>query len=168
MHPPPKQNQIWAGGLRPALTRDSLYTAVCLLGANVMPHNFYLHSALVAGQATRKAAPSIARLSLYNLLDVAAALGVALLVNVAVLLVAAAQFHSHGLVVETLQARAGRRGGGRGGARGALLWGQSRPLRRRRRTGRAMLPQPPPAALLAAAHKLNHALPSLPPSAPLP
>lgn len=31
------------GGLRPKLTRDSIYTAVSLLGANVMPHNFYLH-----------------------------------------------------------------------------------------------------------------------------
>lgn len=30
-------------GLWPRLTRDSLYTAVSLLGANVMPHNFYLH-----------------------------------------------------------------------------------------------------------------------------
>jgi NRAMP (natural resistance-associated macrophage protein)-like metal ion transporter len=31
------------GGLLPRLQRDSVYTAVCLLGANVMPHNFYLH-----------------------------------------------------------------------------------------------------------------------------
>lgn len=30
-------------GMWPRLERDSLYTAVSLLGANVMPHNFYLH-----------------------------------------------------------------------------------------------------------------------------
>lgn len=32
-----------ARGLYPSLDRDTLYTAVSLLGANVMPHNFYLH-----------------------------------------------------------------------------------------------------------------------------
>lgn len=31
------------GGLVPRLQRDSVYVAVCLLGANVMPHNFLLH-----------------------------------------------------------------------------------------------------------------------------
>lgn len=31
------------GGLLPRLQRDSVYVAVCLLGANVMPHNFLLH-----------------------------------------------------------------------------------------------------------------------------
>jgi Mn2+/Fe2+ NRAMP family transporter len=31
------------GGLTPRLSRDSVYAAVCLLGANVMPHNFLLH-----------------------------------------------------------------------------------------------------------------------------
>lgn len=31
------------GGLVPKLQRDSVYVAVCLLGANVMPHNFLLH-----------------------------------------------------------------------------------------------------------------------------
>jgi len=31
------------GGMVPSMTRDSVYVAVCLLGANVMPHNFLLH-----------------------------------------------------------------------------------------------------------------------------
>eukprot|EP00879_Flechtneria_rotunda_P013472 GHRR01014066.1.p1 GENE.GHRR01014066.1~~GHRR01014066.1.p1 ORF type:complete len:1200 (+),score=508.94 GHRR01014066.1:1255-4854(+) len=91
------------GGMKPVLQRDSVYAAVCLLGANVMPHNFYLHSALVAGQARGKASHSLRQLCLYNFLDIAAALGLALLVNVAVLLVAAATFHQAGTVVETLQ-----------------------------------------------------------------
>mmetsp|Transcript_46020 Transcript_46020/g.116456 ORF Transcript_46020/g.116456 Transcript_46020/m.116456 type:complete len:872 (-) Transcript_46020:137-2752(-) len=93
-------------GLWPRLTRDSLYTAVSLLGANVMPHNFYLHSALVSVQAKqmdRSSGPSLEELCRYNLIDIAAALGVALLVNVAVMLVAAATFHSAGITVNTLQ-----------------------------------------------------------------
>ncbi|WIA38911.1 hypothetical protein OEZ86_005064 [Tetradesmus obliquus] len=91
------------GGLVPLLSRDSVYAAVCLLGANVMPHNFLLHSALVAGQARGAAGTGLRQLCLYNFLDIAAALGLALLVNVAVLLVAAATFHQAGIVVETLQ-----------------------------------------------------------------
>jgi Mn2+/Fe2+ NRAMP family transporter len=31
------------GGLRPRLQRESVYAAVCLLGANVMPHNLFMH-----------------------------------------------------------------------------------------------------------------------------
>lgn len=93
------------GGLMPRLRRDSVYTAVSLLGANVMPHNFYLHSALVinsgAQQHGARGSPAAARhsvraLCLYNFLDIGAALGVALVINVAVLLVSAATFHTAG------------------------------------------------------------------------
>ena len=82
-------------GLWPVLRRDSIYTAVSLLGANVMPHNFYLHSALVAGDARRGDARTAA-LCRYNFLDIACALSIALFVNVAVLMVAAATFFSAG------------------------------------------------------------------------
>lgn len=53
-------------------------------------------SALVAGQARGAAGTGLRQLCLYNFLDIAAALGLALLVNVAVLLVAAATFHQAG------------------------------------------------------------------------
>jgi Mn2+/Fe2+ NRAMP family transporter len=53
-------------------------------------------SALVAGQARGAAGTSLRQLCLYNFLDIAAALGLALLVNMAVLLVAAATFHQAG------------------------------------------------------------------------
>ncbi|GIL44393.1 hypothetical protein Vafri_1861, partial [Volvox africanus] len=113
---PPVRSVV--SGLLPRLRRDSVYTAVSLLGANVMPHKFYLHSALVSGQAAKAAAAvggaaaaarndyqgHIRALCLYNVLDIGAALGVALVVNVAVLLVSAATFHSAGVVVHTLQA----------------------------------------------------------------
>jgi Mn2+/Fe2+ NRAMP family transporter len=57
-----------------------------------------LCSALVAGQARGKPSHSLKQLCLYNFLDIAAALGLALVVNVAVLLVAAATFHQAGEV----------------------------------------------------------------------
>lgn len=53
-------------------------------------------SALVAGQARGAASTSLRQLCLYNFIDIAAALGLALIVNVAVLLVAAATFHQAG------------------------------------------------------------------------
>lgn len=61
-----------------------------------MPHNFYLHSALVAGQSSRNDTVTARRCYL-NSLDIACALGLALMVNVAVLLVAASTFHSAGV-----------------------------------------------------------------------
>lgn len=83
------------GGLWPTLRREGIYSAVSLLGANVMPHNFYLHSALVAGDAKRDDVRT-ARLCYLNFVDIACALGLALCVNVAVLLVAAATFFTAG------------------------------------------------------------------------
>jgi Mn2+/Fe2+ NRAMP family transporter len=76
-----------------------------------LPARTSLHlpaSALVAGQARGAASTSLRQLCLYNFLDIAAALGLALLVNVAVLLVAAATFHQAGEVQQ--QAQAGRLG----------------------------------------------------------
>jgi Mn2+/Fe2+ NRAMP family transporter len=50
----------------------------------------------VSGQAAARASTSLEQLCRYNFLDIAAALGLALVVNVAVLLVAAATFHQAG------------------------------------------------------------------------
>lgn len=105
-----------AGGMWPTLSNESLYTAVSLLGANVMPHNFFLHSALVIQQpkllekrmGTLGATSSskyryLKILYDYNFVDISCALGAALFVNIAVLIVAAAAFHKTGNVVTTLQ-----------------------------------------------------------------
>jgi manganese transport protein len=90
-------------GLLPRLNRDSLKIAVGILGATVMPHNLYLHSALVqtrrigATTADRRAACR------FNLIDSAVALNAALLVNAAILVLAAAVFYKHGIVVTEIQ-----------------------------------------------------------------
>jgi manganese transport protein len=92
-----------AGGLIPRLDDASLYVAIAILGATVMPHNLYLHSALVQ---TRRIEPSVEarrHACRYNLVDSVIALNGALLVNVAILVLAASTFFSRGLVVTEIQ-----------------------------------------------------------------
>jgi manganese transport protein len=93
-----------ARGFVPALApgdrTGSLYIASAMLGATVMPHNLYLHSALVQ---TRSFAPTPAGKRLackYNFLDSLLALNGAFFVNAAILVLAAATFTYE---VETLQ-----------------------------------------------------------------
>jgi len=69
------------------------YIAIGIVGATVMPHNLYLHSALVqncAAGVPRERAVTLAGI------DSNVALGVAMLINAAILVVAAAAFHAHG------------------------------------------------------------------------
>lgn len=92
-----------AGGLAPRLTNESLYVAIGILGATVMPHNLYLHSALVQ---TRRIGSSLAEKQAacrFNLVDSVVALNGALLVNAAILVLAAAVFFKPGEVVTEIQ-----------------------------------------------------------------
>ena len=90
-------------GLVPKLTDQSLYVAIAILGATVMPHNLYLHSALVQTRQIGLAAPDLRRACRYNFWDSAIALNLALLVNAAILIVAASVFHKNGKVVTEIQ-----------------------------------------------------------------
>ena len=87
-----------AGGLMPRLGGgDTLGLAVGIIGATVMPHVVYLHSALHKDRV-RAAGPAGRRTLLtYNKWDCAAGLGLAGLVNLAMLCIAAALFHKPGL-----------------------------------------------------------------------
>lgn len=83
-------------GFKPTLPDGALYIAIGIIGATVMPHNLYLHSALVQ---TRKIdrEPSRMRMSLkYNFIDSAIALNMAFLVNASILILAAAAFFRNG------------------------------------------------------------------------
>ncbi len=85
------------GGLVPGFLNDgALYIAVGIIGATVMPHNLYLHSALVQ---TRKISPDkkgIKTAIKYNLIDSTVALNAAFLVNTAILVLAATVFYKTG------------------------------------------------------------------------
>ena len=73
-----------------------LYIAIGILGATVMPHNLYLHSSIVQTrryEATREGKREAVR---YAFLDSTIALSFALFINAAILIVAAATFHTSG------------------------------------------------------------------------
>ena len=69
-----------------------LYIAIGMIGATVMPHNLYLHSALVQSRKFQKDARSIRRAVDFNTLDSIVALTVAFFVNAAILVLAATVF----------------------------------------------------------------------------
>ena len=90
-------------GLVPRLDRQSLYVAIGILGATVMPHNLYLHSALVQTRRIGKTESDRRAACRYNLIDSVIALNAALLVNGAILVLAAAVFFKRGIVVTEIQ-----------------------------------------------------------------
>jgi manganese transport protein len=90
-------------GLIPTLNRDSLYVAIGILGATVMPHNLYLHSALVQTRDIGRSEKEKRVACRYNLIDSAVALNGALFVNAAILVLAAAVFFKRGIVVTEIQ-----------------------------------------------------------------
>jgi manganese transport protein len=92
-----------AAGLIPRLNQDSLYVAIAILGATVMPHNLYLHSALVQTRTIRKTRAAKQAACRFNLVDSVVALNGAMLVNVGILVLAAALFFKQGLVVTEIQ-----------------------------------------------------------------
>lgn len=69
-----------------------IYVAIGIIGATVMPHNLYLHSALVQSRQLQKDAPSIRRAIQFNTIDSTVALTVAFFVNAAILVLAAIVF----------------------------------------------------------------------------
>ena len=73
-----------------------LYIAIGILGATVMPHNLYLHSAIVQTRDYPRTSKGKREAILLASLDSAAALTMALFVNAAILIVAAAVFHRTG------------------------------------------------------------------------
>jgi manganese transport protein len=68
------------------------YLAIGIIGATVMPHNLYLHSALVQSRRVADDRDSVRTAIKYNTIDTTAALSVAFLVNAAILVLAATVF----------------------------------------------------------------------------
>ena len=70
-----------------------LYVAIGIIGATVMPHNLYLHSALVQSRQFQKDDQSVRRAIQFNNIDSVVALGIAFCVNAAILVLAATVFY---------------------------------------------------------------------------
>ncbi len=69
-----------------------LYVAIGIIGATVMPHNLYLHSALVQSRKLQKDEASIRSGIRFNTIDSTVALGIAFFINAAILVLAATGF----------------------------------------------------------------------------
>jgi manganese transport protein len=76
---------------------ESILLATGILGATVMPHAIFLHSALTQQRIIVKNPDKLKKLFRFQILDVTIAMGIASLVNMAMLIMAAATFYKHGL-----------------------------------------------------------------------
>src|ERR1700712_4148722 len=97
LHPP--LAAVLAGFVpRPAIVTDPamLYIAVGIVGATVMPHNLYLHSSLVQTRRHETSEGARREAIRFATLDSTVALGLALLVNAAIMVLAAGAFHRPG------------------------------------------------------------------------
>jgi manganese transport protein len=82
---------------------ESILLGAGILGATVMPHAIFLHSALTQGRVVVKKPEQLKRLFHFEIIDVVIAMVIASSVNAAMLITAAAAFHAGGQSVGTLQ-----------------------------------------------------------------
>jgi manganese transport protein len=95
------ETPAWGTILRSAVTprfngSDSLVLAVGILGATVMPHVIFLHSSLTQDRIRPTTAKQAKLLFRYTIIDVVIAMGVAGMINGAMLIMAASTFHTAG------------------------------------------------------------------------
>ena len=77
-------------------SEEALYIAIGIIGATVMPHNLYLHSALVQTRKIDRTDEGIRQALKFNRIDSTIALNIAFLVNAAILILAATIFFKTG------------------------------------------------------------------------
>lgn len=86
-----------AKGFVPSIPNDTaLYIAIGIIGATVMPHNLYLHSALVQTRKIKRDERGIKKALKLNFIDSTIALNLAFFVNAAILVLAATVFYKSG------------------------------------------------------------------------
>lgn len=92
----PDLTEVAHGFIPTSLNSQALYIAVGIIGATVMPHNLYLHSALVQTRKIGNDKKSIKQALKFNFLDSSIALNAAFFVNAAILVLAATVFYKSG------------------------------------------------------------------------
>ncbi|HTE11310.1 MAG TPA: Nramp family divalent metal transporter [Chitinophagaceae bacterium] len=92
----PQLGEVITGFIPSIPTNEALYIAIGIIGATVMPHNLYLHSALVQTRKIGRDEKSIRRALRLNMFDTTIALNLAFFVNAAILILAAAVFFKAG------------------------------------------------------------------------
>ncbi|NCW12418.1 MAG: iron/manganese transporter [Chitinophagia bacterium] len=92
----PDLSKAIVGFIPSKLSPEALYIAVGIIGATVMPHNLYLHSALVQTRKIDRNVKGIRKSILYNFIDSVVALNAAFFVNASILILAATTFYYTG------------------------------------------------------------------------
>ncbi len=94
----PNAEKLYAQkGMMNGLPKDTaLYLAIGIIGATVMPHNLYLHSALVQTRKIPRTIEGIKKALKWNFIDTAIALNIAFFINAAILILAATVFFNTG------------------------------------------------------------------------
>lgn len=92
----PPATKVVAGFIPSLPNNAALYIAIGIIGATVMPHNLYLHSALVQTRKIGTDDRSIKKAIRFNILDSTIALNIAFLVNAAILILAGTVFFNTG------------------------------------------------------------------------
>lgn len=92
----PHIGEIMTGFIPSIANDDALYIAIGIIGATVMPHNLYLHSALVQTRKIGNTPEAIKQALKFNNIDSFIALNAAFFVNAAILILAASVFFSSG------------------------------------------------------------------------
>jgi manganese transport protein len=81
-----------------------LYVAIGIMGATVMPHNLYLHSAVVQTRSYERSVGGQREAIRFATIDSTIALMFALFINASILILAADAFHGHAIVIELQEA----------------------------------------------------------------
>ena len=92
----PDLGEVATGFIPSFANENALYIAIGIIGATVMPHNLYLHSALVQTRKIQKTKEGIKQALKWNFVDSSIALNIAFLVNAAILVLAATVFFKTG------------------------------------------------------------------------
>jgi len=92
----PALNEVVVGFVPTIPDNVALYIAIGIIGATVMPHNLYLHSALVQTRKIKRDDAGIKQALKLNFIDSAVALNLAFFVNAAILILAASVFFKAG------------------------------------------------------------------------
>ena len=92
----PDLGEMALGFIPSALTDEALYIGIGIIGATVMPHNLYLHSALVQTRKIERTDAGIKQALKFNRIDTTIALNLAFFVNTAILVLAATVFFKTG------------------------------------------------------------------------
>jgi len=92
----PDLSEVVVGFIPSIPSETALYIAIGIIGATVMPHNLYLHSALVQTRKIKRDSKGIKRALKLNFIDTTIALNLAFFVNAAILVLAATVFFKTG------------------------------------------------------------------------